>query len=263
MRVLVIDGWTREGNAEHERAGCLAQSRIFENLVAEARPDAVTTVHDTHRSDDGSRLDLESFDAAVWSGGGGNIYKDDEFNRRQLALCERVLKTVPYFWGSCWGMQVAVTVLGGKIAASTSPEFGIARNIKTRKSDIAEALYAGKASPFDAPTHHSDEIVELAGGFEILAENPVTVQAIISNDRRIFCTQYHPELPYDMIAKLLRHWAPNYRAVFDEMAFEALLTELVQKEPVERRTRATEFKNWLDKLANGDLAVRNGAAVGI
>lgn len=255
MHVLVVDGWTHAGNLDHGRAGCSLQCDIFRDLILESVPSAQVTIMNTHdETGDTGRLDLAAVDAAVWTGGGGNIYQDDGFNRRQLALCEKVLNAVPYVWGSCWGLQVIVTVLGGKVASSSRPEIGIARDIRTRPSKWTDALYATKTAPFDAPAHHFDEIAQLSGGFEIVAENAVTLQAIGTPDGRIFCTQYHPEMPYDLVARLLRYWAPNYRSLFDEDAFQALLASMPEKELAESSARKIEFQNWLACAGNGGLA---------
>ncbi len=254
MKFLVIDGWTREGNLDHGRAGCILQRAVFEELIAECMPGADITTVDTHEAHGTAGLELDGFDAAIWTGGGGNIYQADDFNRRQLDLCERVLDRVPYLWGSCWGMQVVVTALGGKVAPSRRPEIGIAKDIVTRPSGITDALYATKAGPFDAPAHHFDEVEHLPGVFDIVAENSVTMQAIASRDGKIFCTQYHPEAPYDFVGRLLRYWAPNYASLFDAPAFEALLALLPEKERAEESFRKIEFENWLGYVRDGGRA---------
>ena len=249
MRILVIDGWTLEGNLDHERAGCDLQSDVFRELIQNRLPSAQVTIVDTHSGSGGDGIDLETFDAAVWTGGGGNIYEADDFNVRQLRLCERVLAKIPYLWGSCWGMQVIMTVLGGRVVPANRPEIGIATGISTRPSAMTEAIYGAKAGPFDAPAHHFDEIAKLADGFETVAENSVTVQAAASKDGRIFCVQYHPELPYDLIGGLLQYWNANYRSVFSAGDFADLLALLPEKERAEESYRKVEFNNWLDHVA--------------
>ena len=106
MRLLIVDGWTREGNQSHALAGCAEQTRVVESLVRECLPEADIRIVDTHSDAGRADLDFSEYDAAIWTGGGGNIYEDDPFNRRQLELGERVLADVPHVWGSCWGFQV-------------------------------------------------------------------------------------------------------------------------------------------------------------
>lgn len=245
MKILIIDGWEVLGNTDHRLAGCTTQTQVFETLVNQIAPDAITTTVNTHRPNATTNLDLHLFDAAIWTGGGGNIYADTEFNRDQLKLCEQVLADVPYLWGSCWGLQVVVTVFGGVVAKARVPEIGIASNIVVKGSDQAQRLFHTKPSTFDAPAHHGDEVTRLPSTFEVLAENNVTLQAVAANDGKIACTQYHPELPYDYIRKLLEFWKPNYRNLFSEQEFQALLNALTLKEAAEKTQRSIEFENWL------------------
>ncbi len=254
MRILVVDGWTREGNLDHERAGCQLQCQVFEDLVRDHLSGAQVVTINTHVSDGSDGLELNTFDAAIWTGGDGNIYQGNDFNRRQLGLCEKVLEKVPYVWGSCWGMQVIVTALGGRVAPAGRPEIGIAHGITTRPGAITDALYGTKNGPFDAPAHHFDEIEVLADGFDIIAENSVTMQAIVSRDGRIFCVQYHPEAPYDLIGGLLKYWEPHYRSLFSASEFSSLLARLSDKERAEESFRKVEFNNWLDYVARGGTA---------
>ncbi len=251
MRILIVDGWTREGNRSHAHAGVQEQTHIFESLVREFQPEAEIRIVNTHFDAGQSDLDFSEYDGAVWTGGGGNIYQDDPFNRRQLALGERVLADIPRVWGSCWGFQVITTVCGGEVAPARNPEIGIATGISVRSMDFAETLYRGKPRLFDAPAHHFDETARLPGEFEIVADNATTLQAVVSKDRRITCTQYHPELPYDYIGRLMQHWASNYRSMFAEEDIQNLLVRLKKKEKEEESFRKIEFGNWLEFVGTG------------
>lgn len=251
MRILIVDGWTREGNRSHARAGVAEQAHVFESLVREYQPEAAIRIVNTHVEAGPPDLDFSGYDAAIWTGGGGNIYENDPFNMRQLELGERVLTDVPRVWGSCWGFQVITTVCGGEVAPARNPEIGIARDITTRSLDYAEIMYRGKPHTFDAPAHHFDETARLPREFKIVAENATTLQAVVSKDRRITCTQYHPELPYDYIGRLMQHWAPNYRSMFAEDDFRNLLAKLTTKEKEDESFRKIEFRNWLEFVRRG------------
>ena len=251
MRLLIVDGWTREGNVSHANAGVEEQADVFESLVRECSPDAEIRIVHTFGDAGPSDLDFSEFDAAVWTGGGGNIYEDNPFNRRQLELGERVLADVPHVWGSCWGFQVITTVCGGEVAPARTPEIGIATDITARPADFADTLYRGKPRTFDAPAHHFDETARLPREFKIVAENATTLQAVVSKDRRITCTQYHPELPYDYIGKLMLHWSANYTSIFAEDDFRNLLAALKKKEKEENSRRKIEFRNWLEFVRKG------------
>ena len=86
MRLLIVDGWTREGNLSHAVAGCEEQAGVFASLVRECLPEADIRIVDTHSDAGRADLDFSEYDAAILTGGGGNIYEDNPFNRRQLEL---------------------------------------------------------------------------------------------------------------------------------------------------------------------------------
>ena len=242
MNILVVDGWTEEGNADHVRAGCQLQCHIFRDLIKKTLPKATITIINTHR--DSQPIDIQDapLDAVVWTGSGCNIYDEAAHNRRQLLLCERLLANAPHVWGSCWGLQVIVTVLGGKIARAEKPEIGIAGDIRWQPNGFGKVLYREKPETFDAPTHHFDEVRALPKVFNIIAENNVTLQAIVSADERIVCTQYHPELPYDYIATLMDYWAENYCTLLDEAEFKSLLGTLRRKEETKANFEKSSLK---------------------
>ena len=149
------------------------------------------------------------------------------------------------------GFRSSRPFVGGEVAPARCPEIGIAKDIKVRSLDFSKTLYRGKPNTFDAPAHHFDETARLPREFEIVAENATTLQAVVSKDRRISCTQYHPELPYDYIAKLMLHWASNYTSMFAEDEFQNLLESLKKKECEEKSFRKIEFRNWLEGVRRG------------
>ena len=69
MRILIVDGWTREGNRSHAHAGVEEQACVFESLVREFLPDADIRIVDTHSDAGPPELDFSQYDAAIWTGG--------------------------------------------------------------------------------------------------------------------------------------------------------------------------------------------------
>jgi len=109
---------------------------------------------------------------------------------------------VPLF-GSCWGLQVAVTAAGGEVRANPrGREFGFARRILLSDAGRTHGLFAGKPAVFEAPTVHRDDIATLPQGALILAANDCGVQAASFNHARgtFWGVQYHPEYDYLDIA---------------------------------------------------------------
>ncbi len=246
MRILVVNGWTEDGEQDHVKAGCVLQKNIFSNLITKLKPNSTV---DTFNSYNQEQYKLSNYDAFMWTGGGGNIYEDNTHNLSQLDLCSSILNLNKPIWGSCWGMQVIVTALGKKVLKSNNPEFGISKNIKIKNNILENSIYKNKNLIFDAPAHHYDIIVEIPDDFEVIAENNRCIQSIFSTSRNIFCTQYHPELGYDYIADLMVFWRDNYHTIFNQTDFNNLINFLRIKETNDNGSRLIELKNWLVNLS--------------
>ena len=245
MKILIINGWTRDGDDQHLQAKCVLQKNIFKNLVKNYLPNSQVDTHDSY--DDNKNID--NYDAYIWTGGGGNIYENNSHNFSQLKLCENIIGKDKPIWGSCWGLQVIVTVLGGVIKKCQKPEFGYSKDIKIISSTLNDSIYRGKSNIFDAPAHHYDIVEKLPNEFEIISENEICIQSIYSSSKNIFCTQYHPELPYDYIASLMRFWKDNYKNFFSEIEFNEILKYLESKEKEDKGQRLQELSNWLSLLS--------------
>ena len=246
MKILIINGWTRNGDDQHLQAKCVLQKNIFKNLIKNYLPNSQVDIHDSYDDED---KNIDNYDAYLWTGGGGNIYENNSHNYSQLKLCEKIIEINKPIWGSCWGLQVIVTVLGGVIKKCQKPEFGYSKDIKIISSTLNDSIYRGKSNIFDAPAHHYDIVEKLPNEFEIISENEICIQSIYSSSKNIFCTQYHPELPYDYIASLMRFWKDNYKNFFSEIEFNEILKYLESKEKEDKGQRLQELSNWLSLLS--------------
>ena len=85
-------------------------------------------------------------------------------------------------------------------------------------------------------------------GFNVLAENNFSIQAISSIDSNIVCTQYHPELPYDFIGKLMFYWKNNYLNLMTKKKFDNLIKQLNDLEIKDTFLRKLELMNWINSL---------------
>jgi GMP synthase (glutamine-hydrolysing) len=175
---------------------------------------------------------------------------------------------VPFF-GSCWGLQVAVTAAGGDVRANPlGREFGFARRILLSEAGRAHPLFAGKPGVFEAPTIHRDAVAVLPAGAATLAMNDFGVQAVSFTHARgtFWGVQYHPEYDYvDIAAAAARYgrllveermfhdvaalegFAAELRALQANPADEALLWKhglgpAMRSEPL----RLIEIRNWLE-----------------
>jgi GMP synthase-like glutamine amidotransferase len=92
--------------------------------------------------------------------------------------------------GICAGMQLLTCFAGGSIALGVSVEHGF---LPVRIDDRA-GLLRDLPDPAVVFHDHTDAIVDLAPGFEVLARSEAcAVQAFADPARRWYGTQFHPE----------------------------------------------------------------------
>jgi GMP synthase (glutamine-hydrolysing) len=203
-RVLVIDGNVAEIRAKqiaalgYDSGGGYA--RVLRRIDASLQIDILTAA-------DGDSLppgiSLASYDGVTMTGSALNIYHGGAPVTRQIDLAKAVFAAGVPFFGSCWGLQVAVTAAGGEVRANPrGREFGFARRILLNEAGREHPLFAGKPVSFEAPTIHRDEIAVLPLGATLLADNDYGVQAatFIHGAGKFWGVQYHPEYDYQDIA---------------------------------------------------------------
>jgi GMP synthase (glutamine-hydrolysing) len=211
-RILIIDGNVAEIRARQVAAlgydSGTGYARVLHRIDASLRIDIVAAA-------DGAALPpgtgLESYDGVTMTGSALNIYNGGLPVTRQIELAKAVLAAGVPFFGSCWGLQVAVTAAGGEVRANPrGREFGFARRILLSAAGREHSLFAGKPLLFEAPTVHRDEIASLPAGAVLLAANDFGIQAASFTVGRgtFWGVQYHPEYDYlDIAAAAERYGA--------------------------------------------------------
>jgi len=124
--------------------------------------------------------------AIILSGGPSSVW-DDDSPKVDKDLFESGIPIL----GICYGMQLIVQSLGGKVEKSTKREFGPA-HIDTAEG---EDLFFNIDSKTEVWMSHSDKVLEVPKGFSSIAKTGNTPVASIKNDDgMIYGTQFHPEV---------------------------------------------------------------------
>jgi GMP synthase (glutamine-hydrolysing) len=269
-RILVIDGNVAEVRARQEAAlgydSGTGYSRVLHRIDTSLRIDIVLAADGTAEFPAG--VGLDDYDGVTMTGSALNIYNGGLPVTRQIDLAKAVFAAGLPFFGSCWGLQVAVTAAGGEVHANPQGrEFGFARRILLTDAGREHPLFAGKPAVFEAPTVHRDAIAVLPGGAAILAHNDFGVQATAFTFGRgtFWGVQYHPEYDYVDVAATTERYGDTLvsEGIFrDRPALDAFAAELrtLQASPsdttllwkhalgpaVQTETlRLLEIRNWL------------------
>ena len=212
---------------------------------------------------------LSDFDGIAWTGSPLNAYHETDAVTRQIEFARIAFQSgVPCF-GSCWGLQVMMVALGGKVRMNPKgAEMGVARSILLTDAGRAHPMFDGKPAVFDALCVHQDEVCDLPPGAELLAGNSVSdVQAASLRDgaRSFWGVQYHPE--YDLLqmaamfkrsaarfvdrglAQSLEHaeaFATDLRALHDDPTRKDLAWRYgISGDIIDPDRHRREFANWL------------------
>lgn len=269
--VLVIDG-NRLGVREQQVAAGgsptgEAYARTLESLAA-VRCDIVRPADGEVRLPEAAGL--SAYDGVAITGSALNVYEGGAHIERQIELARATFAAGVPFFGSCWGMQVAVTAAGGRVRPNPrGREFGFGRRIELNDAGRRHPMFAGKPQVFEAITVHRDDIVELPAGAVPLASNEMGLQALeLRHGAGTFWgVQYHPEFSFDEIAAC----AVRYGARLVEDGLFADRAELasfvadlraLERNPHDRRlawkhglgpavqeesVKLAELRNWLEQ----------------
>lgn len=126
----------------------------------------------------------------IFSGGPSSVYDD------------RAPECDPQIWhlgipvlGVCYGMQLMVKQLGGKVVPAQKREYGKASLLIDDPTDLLTNVEDGSTMWMS----HGDSCDELPAGFEVLAHTENTPCAAIANyDKKLYGVQFHPEVVHSV-----------------------------------------------------------------
>lgn len=279
-RILLVEGNPRANCERAEAHGTLSAGGRYEKSLRDvcpgvqidkvfgAEPDAALP----------SGADIASYDGVVVGGSGLHAYHDEVPVTRQIDLMREIFKAGTPMLGSCWGMQIAVIAAGGIVAKSPNDrELGIARKIALTPEGRGHPLFEGKASVFDSPCIHLDEVTHVPSGATVLASNNHTrVQAIAfkSQGTDFWGVQYHPEFDLFHMARLAVMYSDLmieggfYRTVEEGRALAADMEALhadparfdlawklgLDSDVLDDAVRTQEIRNWIERRVMPGMA---------
>ena len=259
LKLLVVEGNLIEENQNFKRAGIethtesLTDSLNFFNKNINL--DVVNPSSDKNIMN--KVKDLNKYDGLIWGGSSLNIYNNTEEIKRQIYFMRECQNKIKKILAICWGMQVAVKAVGGEVKKSSSGfHIGIANDIEINEQGLIHPLYKSKKKLFNSPAFNFDEVVTLPENAVCLASNKINkIQSIYmkKNHSEIWGLQYHPEITYGKMIKLINFRKDrliNFRKVFnDENQIKKHITFIEKERSISNKEhRMTELKNWLKNL---------------
>ncbi len=211
---------------KHERALIIDfGSQVTQLIARRLRESGVyCEIHPFNKVDDGF---LESYNpqAVILSGGPASVTWEDS-PRVPAAVFDRGVPVL----GICYGQQVMMEQLGGRVESGTSREFGRAYIDKVVEDPILDGL-AFDGDGEQVWMSHGDHVAEMASGFSVIAKSQGAPYAVIADlDRQFYGTQFHPEVVHTLNgAQLLKNFTHKISGLKGDWTMAAYREEAIAK----------------------------------
>jgi len=262
MRLLVVEGNKEETRIKRESFGIRPYHLIFTEMLHFLEPaSSIDIVFPAHKDPNLPALsELKKFDGVLWTGSSLSVLDDTFSVNQQLEFAEDVFRSGVPFYGSCWGLQIATLVSGGKVAKSKNGlEIGISESIQLTSKGKQSSYFKDRKNDYRSLCIHYDEVSELPENTEVLAKNMHSeVQAMTINYRKsqFFGVQYHPEFRTQDMALIVSFLTKNlvesqyFSSETDAQNFISKLKDenKLPKEIAEYNLHNQEISSWLNQL---------------
>lgn len=266
----MMEGNTIETQKLAHKLGVRTATEIYTEAVKYWAPSIEI---DVINAADGEKIPMgklyTDYDGMIISGSGLRAFHQTPQVLNQLDVLRNFGETGLPILGSCWGMQIAAVVSGGRVGPSANGrELGVARKISLTEQGKTHPFFQAKPQVFDAPCIHYDEVLSLPEGSTLLCSNAHSeVQgAVIPVGRSEFWgVQYHPEFDLSQIRMLYHYYKDdmlqqefvNNEAEYDELMAKLKLLEAqpnnkaiawqlgIDADILDAQVRSLEIRNWL------------------
>jgi len=262
MRLLVVEGNTEETRILRESFGIRPYHKIFREMLHFLEPNAqVEVVFPTQKGNQLPTISqLKKMDGILWTGSSLSVLHDSFPVNQQLEFADNVFKSGTPFYGSCWGLQLATVVSGGKVAKGDKGlELGISSPIQLTEKGKKSSFFKNRENDYQALCIHYDEVAKLPENAEILAFNShskVQAMTIDYKQSQFFGVQYHPEFKAEDMA-LIVSFLINYLIKSGYFSSKKDADIFIQKlshpsnlpkEIANYKLHTQEIRSWLDHL---------------
>jgi GMP synthase (glutamine-hydrolysing) len=258
LKILIVEGNTNEENINFDAAGCVSQSENFKLHVKKIEPNCeidIVAPGDDH-SISNIVLSLKKYNGIILTGSTLRVNDNSSEIKKHIQFAKKCFDNEQKIFAACWGLQITVTAAGGKCRVSPNgAHIGIAQDIKLTEEGKKHSLYSSKLHKFTTPAFNHDEVEAPPVNSVLLASDKINkFMALQFNVGRseIWGLQYHPEIPYEYMIKLIKHRSKGLidKNVFKDVNEVNSHIEVIKKAEIELKddTRILELKNWLNHI---------------
>ena len=136
----------------------------------------------------------------ILTGGPNSVYTEDA-----VTCSPEIFELGIPVLGICYGSQLMAHLLGGKVETAPTGEYG-KTEVTLNEAGKASKLFAGVREKSVCWMSHTDYIAKAPEGFTVTAFTPVCPVAAMENaERRLYATQFHPEVMHTEQGKEMLH----------------------------------------------------------
>ena len=260
LKLLIVEGNTKKENINFNNAGCVPQSQNFKKHIQKIEPNSEIDIVEPTDDNSTSKIfsSLKKYDGVVLTGSTLRLNKDTKEVKKHIEFAKTCFKYEKKIFGACWGLQVTVMAAGGKCRASPNgPHIGIAYDIELTEEGKRHKIYSTKPKKFTTPAFNYDEVEIPPKNSILLASDKINkFQALhfYVGKSEIWGLQYHPEIPYDYMIKLIKHRSKGMlkKDVFKNQEEINQHVNSIEKAKLDLSddVRTIELINWLNYLKN-------------
>ena len=258
LNLLIVEGNTKEENKNFNNAGCVPQSQNFKKHIKKIEPNSEVDIVEPINDKSVSKIisSLKKYNGVILTGSTLRLNEDIQEVKKHIEFARTCFKHEKKIFGACWGLQVTVMAAGGKCRVSPNgPHIGIAHDIKLTEEGKKHKIYSSKPKKFTSPAFNYDEVEIPPKDSILLASDKINkFQALhfYVGKSEIWGLQYHPEIPYEYMIKLIKHRSKNMleKNIFknqDEINLHINSIKKAEKN-LSDDMRTAELKNWLNYI---------------
>ena len=256
LKLLIVEGNTKEENINFGKAGCVPQSENFKYHILKIKPNCEIDIIEPDNDDLISKIisSLKKYDGIVLTGSTLRINDNDKVVNKHIQFVKKCFEYEKKIFAARWGLQVAVTAAGGKCrVAPNGSHIGIAHDVEINNKGKKHELYLSKKNKFSTPAFNFDEVEIPPKDSILLASNKTNKFMGLHftfRNSEIWGIQYHPEIPYDYMVKLIKHRKKRLLEIKkfnnEDEIIEHIHSIEKAKAELSDDMRTLELKNWLD-----------------
>ena len=258
LKLLIVEGNTKEENLNFNAAGCVSQSQNFKQHIQKLEPNCEIQVVEPGDDRSISKVVslLKKYNGIILTGSTLRVNDNSNEIKKHIQFAKKCFESEQKIFAACWGLQITVTAAGGKCRVSPNgPHIGIAQDIELTNEGKKHNLYLSKLHKFTTPAFNHDEVETAPQNFISLASDKINKFMALQfsvGKSEIWGVQYHPEIPYDYMIKLIKHRKQrllNIKSFKNEKEIQQHIASIEQeKTKLTDEMRTLELKNWLNYL---------------